>query len=154
MTRDALASIAALRSTASYLCMVAGRYSAGDSDIQRGDLQVAIDDVLATLDAARATPTPDTLDVERLARAIWSAMYPDDGSRECMDNAAAIAREYAAATPTPDTRLREDVGAYVAWQYRVIRSALKGARGLAFDEGETDLDAELKRAIDLLDGLT
>jgi len=34
-----------------------------------------------------------------------------------------------------------------------IRSALKGARGLAFDEGETDLDAELKRAIDLLDGL-
>jgi len=34
-----------------------------------------------------------------------------------------------------------------------IRSALKGARGLALDSGATDLDAELGRAIDLLDGL-
>ena len=34
-----------------------------------------------------------------------------------------------------------------------IRSALKGARGLALDSGEPDLDAELGRAIDLLDAL-
>jgi len=33
----------------------------------------------------------------------------------------------------------------------LIRSALKGARGLAFDNDEYKLDAELARAIDLLD---
>jgi len=39
----------------------------------------------------------------------------------------------------------------IAAALAAIRSALKGARGLALDSGEVDLDTELGRAIDLLD---
>jgi len=76
-------------------------------------------------------------DAVALVRAI------EEEAAKLVETSLAIdARLIAAATPRRGTASE------------TIRSALKGARGLALDSGEADLDAELGRAIDLLDGLT
>lgn len=97
--------------------------------------------------------TPPPLDVERLAEWLHEGdakAHPVGGGwtqEPCQyhrDWAAGLSRLIAAPVATPPAR---------PTAHETIRSALKGARGLALDSGEPDLDAELGRAIDLLDGL-
>jgi len=127
-----------------------------------------VDRLLATLDATRKLADEGLagLDVEKTTDALtsaefevihdpqrWYAAYDHVLGMEAStpEGREFIYRTWRSALTGRGLARTSHEGLAETRDLETIRGALKGARGLALDSGETDLDAELGRAIDLLD---